>query len=110
MRGGARDPHSALAMGRRIRFGLLHGLGFAGGLVSLGLPQGDIPLALLLFNVGVEAGQLLFVALTLLLVHSFHLLEIHWPQPVHMMPAYVVGSLGAFWTIDRVVAMIAGTG
>jgi hydrogenase/urease accessory protein HupE len=89
-------------------FGLVHGLGFASGLVSLGLPQGDIPLALLLFNVGVEVGQLLFVALILLLVRSFRLLEIHWPRPVWMMPAYAVGSLGAFWTVDRIVAMIGG--
>jgi hydrogenase/urease accessory protein HupE len=91
-------------------FGLVHGLGFASGLASLGLPQGDIPAALLLFNVGVEIGQLSFVALALLLLRSFHQLEIHWPQPVRVMPAYAVGSLGAFWTIDRIVAMIAGTG
>ena len=49
-------------------FGLVHGLGFASGLASLGLPQGDIPVALLLFNIGVEVGQLLFVAFTLLLM------------------------------------------
>ena len=91
-------------------FGLVHGLGFASGLVSLGLPQGDIPVALLLFNVGVEIGQLSFVALILLLMRSFHQLEIQWPLPVRMMPAYAVGSLGAFWTIDRIVAMLAGTG
>jgi hydrogenase/urease accessory protein HupE len=90
-------------------FGLVHGLGFASGLVSLGLPQGDIPLALLLFNVGVEAGQLLFVAVTLLLVRSFRQLEVRWPQPVRIMPAYIVGALGAFWTVDRIVALIGGT-
>ena len=73
-------------------FGLVHGLGFASGLVSLGLPQGDIPVALLLFNIGVEIGQLSFVALMLLLMRSFDQLEIRWPQPVHMMPAYAVGS------------------
>ena len=91
-------------------FGLVHGLGFASGLASLGLPQRDIPAALLLFNVGVEIGQLSFVGFTLLLLRSFRQLEIRWPQPVLAMPAYAVGSLGAFWTIDRVVAMIAGTG
>ena len=91
-------------------FGLVHGLGFASGLVSLGLPQGDIPVALLLFNIGVEIGQLSFVALILLLLRSFHQLDIRWPLPVRMMPAYAVGSLGAFWTIDRIVAMLAGTG
>jgi hydrogenase/urease accessory protein HupE len=91
-------------------FGLVHGLGFASGLASLGLPSGDIPVALLFFNIGVEAGQLSFVALMLLLVHCFDLLKIHWPQRARMVPAYVVGSVGAFWTIDRIVAMITGTG
>jgi hydrogenase/urease accessory protein HupE len=91
-------------------FGLVHGLGFASGLASVGLPPGDIPVALLFFNIGVEAGQLSFVALMLLLVRCFDLLKIHWPQLTRMVPAYVVGSIGAFWTIDRIVAMIAGTG
>jgi hydrogenase/urease accessory protein HupE len=91
-------------------FGLVHGLGFASGLISLGLPPGDIPVALLMFNVGVEAGQVSFVALVLLLVRCFELLKIHWPRPVRMVPAYVVGSVGAFWTIDRIVAMVAGMG
>ena len=75
-------------------FGLVHGLGFASGLASLGLPQGDIPVALLFFNIGVEAGQLSFVAVVLLLVRCFDLLRIHWPQPARMVPAYVVGSRG----------------
>lgn len=91
-------------------FGLVHGLGFASGLASLGLPQGDIPVALLMFNVGVEAGQLSFVAVMLLVVRCFDLLKIHWPQLTRMVLAYVVSSVGAFWTIDRIVAMIAGTG
>ena len=91
-------------------FGLVHGLGFASGLASLGLPQGDIPVALLFFNIGVEAGQLSFVAFMLLLVRCSDLLRIRWPQPARMVPAYVVGSVGAFWTIDRIIAMVAGTG
>ena len=90
-------------------FGLVHGLGFASGLAGLGLPRGDIPVALLLFNLGVEAGQLMFVAL-LLLLRSFGQLEIDWPRPVRMMPAYAVGSLGAFWMVDRIAAMVAGAG
>ena len=89
-------------------FGLVHGLGFASGLASLGLPQGDIPVALLFFNVGVEAGQLSFVATMLLLVRCFDLLRIHLPQPARMVAPYVVGSVGAFWTIDRIVVMVAG--
>jgi hydrogenase/urease accessory protein HupE len=91
-------------------FGLVHGLGFASGLISLGLPQGDIPVALLMFNVGVETGQLSFVAVMLLLVRCFELLKIHWPRSARIVPAYVVGSVGAFWTIDRIVAVIAGNG
>jgi hypothetical protein len=91
-------------------FGLLHGVGFATGLVSLGLPSGDIPAALLFFNVGVEIGQLLFVAVILLLQRAFRLLEVTWPAAVGALPAYVVGSLGAYWTIDRVAAMLGGAG
>jgi hydrogenase/urease accessory protein HupE len=82
-------------------FGLLHGFGFASGLTSLGLPHADIPFALLMFNVGVEFGQLCFVFLILALVHSFNRLEIVWPRWVVALPCYTVGSLGAFWTIQR---------
>ena len=89
-------------------FGLLHGIGFASGLVSLGLPQGDIPLALLTFNLGVELGQLGFVALLLLLEKSFKVLEVRWPRAFELFPAYVVGGLGAFWTIDRIIVMLGG--
>ena len=91
-------------------FGLLHGFGFASGLVDLGLPPSDIPIALVLFNVGVEIGQLLFVAGVLLLERAFQVLEIRWPRPLQYAPAYAVGSLGAFWTIDRIAAMLNGTG
>lgn len=89
-------------------FGLLHGFGFASGLAAIGLPQGDIPLALVTFNLGVEAGQLGFIALVLLLARAFRVLEVHWPKPVELLPAYVVGSLGAFWTIQRLVLMVEG--
>ncbi|HTQ49868.1 MAG TPA: HupE/UreJ family protein [Candidatus Acidoferrales bacterium] len=82
-------------------FGLLHGFSFASGLTSLGLPHADIPFALLLFNLGVEFGQLGFVFLVLALVHSFNRLEIVWPRWVAALPCYTVGSLGAFWTIQR---------
>ena len=82
-------------------FGLLHGFGFASGLSTLGLPRAEIPLALLLFNVGVELGQLAFVALVLLLARSFRTLEIRWPRWAEALPGYAVGGLGAFWTIQR---------
>ncbi|HQR19274.1 MAG TPA: HupE/UreJ family protein [Burkholderiaceae bacterium] len=89
-------------------FGLLHGFGFASGLTAIGLPKDDIPLALLMFNVGVEVGQLAFVALILLLLKAFRLLELRWPSPARMFPAYLIGTLGAFWTIQRISMMAAG--
>jgi hypothetical protein len=89
-------------------FGLLHGFGFASGLAQLGLPRGEIPLALLLFNVGVELGQLAFVLVILLLERAFRQLEIHWPILVQRLPGYAVGTLGAFWTIQRVAILVRG--
>ena len=89
-------------------FGLLHGFGFASGLAQLGLPKGEIPLALLLFNVGVEIGQLAFVLVILLLERAFRQLEIHWPILVQRLPGYVVGTLGAFWMIQRVAILLRG--
>ena len=90
-------------------FGLLHGFGFASGLTTMGLPRAEIPLALLLFNVGVEIGQLAFVLLVLALARSTRVLEIVWPRWAEVMPGYVVGSLGAFWTIQRTLVMLGVT-
>jgi len=90
-------------------FGLLHGFGFASGLTALGLPQAEIPLALLLFNVGVEIGQLFFVVLIVLLERSFRTLAVKWPRLVEALPAYAVGVLGAFWTIQRVFILFGGS-
>jgi hypothetical protein len=89
-------------------FGLLHGFGFASGLTAIGLPSAEIPLALLMFNLGVEIGQLAFVALILLLARAFTVLEMKWPKPVEMLPGAAVGSLGAFWTIERLAVMLGG--
>jgi hypothetical protein len=86
-------------------FGLLHGFGFAGALTNAGLPRQDLPLALLSFNGGVEIGQVAFVLLILLLERSFRQLEIRWPRWAECLPGYAVGSLGAFWTIQRVATM-----
>jgi HupE / UreJ protein len=88
-------------------FGLLHGFGFASAMTSAGLPRQDLPLALLSFNVGVELGQLGFVALILALERSFRVLEVRWPRWVQALPGYTVGTLGAFWTIQRVALMVA---
>jgi len=88
-------------------FGLLHGFGFASALTGAGLPRADLPLALLSFNVGVEAGQLGFVALILAMERSFRVLDIRWPRWVQALPGYTVGTLGAFWTVQRVALIVA---
>ena len=86
-------------------FGLLHGFGFASALTSAGLPKAELPIALLSFNVGVEIGQLSFVALVLLLERAFRILEVRWPRWAEALPGYTVGSLGAFWTVQRLAIM-----
>ena len=87
-------------------FGLLHGFGFASGLTAMGLPKAEIPLALLLFNVGVELGQLGFVLMVILLERAFRVLQVEWPRLVSALPGYVVGSLGAYWTIQRTLILL----
>ena len=87
-------------------FGLLHGFGFATAMTSAGLPRQDLPLALFSFNVGVELGQLGFVALVLATEYSFHVLKVRWPRWVAAIPGYAVGTAGAFWTIQRVALLI----
>ena len=87
-------------------FGLLHGFGFASGLTTTGMPKSEIPLSLLFFNVGVEAGQLVFVFTALALVRSFKILEVRWPHWAEALPGYAVGSLGAYWVIQRTVILI----
>jgi hydrogenase/urease accessory protein HupE len=89
-------------------FGLLHGFGFASGLTTMGLPQAEIPLALLLFNVGVEIGQVFFVAMIVALERAFRTLEIRWPRLVEALPGYAVGSLGAYWAIQRTLMLLGG--
>ena len=86
-------------------FGLLHGFGFASAMSAAGLPPADLPIALVSFNVGVEIGQLAFVAVVLLLWRALRGLSIKWPAPARLLPAYVVGSLGAFWVLQRLGAM-----
>jgi len=86
-------------------FGLLHGLGFAGALSEVGLPQNAIPLALFFFNVGVELGQLLFVAafaVAALVIAQAHIL---WPRWLEMAPAYAIGSIAMFWVLQRAVVL-----
>jgi hypothetical protein len=104
-------------------FGLLHGFGFAGALNEIGLPQGHIPLALLFFNLGVEAGQLLFIASVLALLwlvsdalskmrdSGYEIREkniasriANLESRIALVPAYAIGSVAMFWVIQRLSA------
>ena len=88
-------------------FGLLHGFGFAGALSEIGLPQQDIPIALLMFNVGVELGQLAFVFVVLGLWKLVRRCPVHGPVWIEKLPAYGIGVVAAYWTIDRVIGFLA---
>lgn len=85
-------------------FCLLHGFGFAGALLEVGLPQAEIPLALLMFNVGVEFGQMLFIAIIIAIIRSWMRLtrlELPWIQNVI---TYAIGSIASFWVIERTLS------
>jgi hypothetical protein len=85
-------------------FGLLHGLGFAGGLSAADLPAGHIPLALGFFSAGVETGHFSFVAIALALIASVR----HWtaklPTWSWRVPPYVIGGASAYWLIERLAS------
>jgi hydrogenase/urease accessory protein HupE len=86
-------------------FGLLHGLGFAGALAEVGLPVNAIPIALLFFNIGVEIGQLLFIAAVIALARLvMRLARDRDLRPALIVPAYVIGAVASFWVIERVSA------
>ena len=90
-------------------FGLLHGMGFAGALLEVGLPAHDIPLALLTFNVGIEIGQLLFVGAVI----AFHQAWLRLPAPrwpwLQWAPVYLIGCASAYWCFERGAAAFGGT-
>jgi len=83
-------------------FGLLHGLGFAGALADIGLPAGQIPLALFQFNLGVELGQLGFLAAVAAGLALWERLPVPHPRWAWRLPAYSIGTLASFWTLQRV--------
>jgi len=87
-------------------FGLFHGLGFAGALSEIGVPQHEVPLALFMFNVGVETGQLLFIAVVLSLFAALKKLPFTVPQGAWRLLPYGIGSVAAFWTIERVASFL----
>lgn len=86
-------------------FGLLHGFGFAGALSEIGLPQIEIPTALLFFNVGVELGQIAFVIAVLCIIWMATKLKVKLPQKLSFVPAYLIGSIASFWLVERVIAL-----
>jgi hydrogenase/urease accessory protein HupE len=86
-------------------FGLLHGLGFASALSEVGLPGHAIPIALFLFNVGVEAGQLLFVAAVLLLLALARRIITRPPTWAEWVPAYGIGAVAMYWTLERATTL-----
>lgn len=86
-------------------FGLLHGFGFAGALAEIGLPQGQIPQALLFFNLGVEAGQLLFIGAVVALRILVGRGGAHLPRQVEQLTSYAIGSVAMFWVIERTLSL-----
>jgi hypothetical protein len=85
-------------------FGLMHGLGFAGGLSEAGLPAGHIPTALLFFSLGVETGHFLFIGAALALIAIVRRVRVPVPRSVDLVPPYAIGTLAVFWVIQRTVA------
>jgi hydrogenase/urease accessory protein HupE len=85
-------------------FGLLHGFGFAGALSAVGLPEAHIPMALLFFNVGVETGQLLFIAAVIALAALVRRISGPLPRWTELVPPYAIGSIAMFWVVQRVAA------
>ena len=87
-------------------FGLLHGLGFAGALAEVGLPHGEIPLALFAFNVGVELGQLAFIGAVLAAIRIGRMLVTSTRVPFQHWAAYGIGSVASFWLLERILAIL----
>ena len=87
-------------------FGLLHGMGFAGALAEIGLPDDEIPLALFAFNVGIELGQLAFVAVILAAAALLRAPLARAPGWLLRVPAYAIGSLAVYWMLERSAAVL----
>ena len=104
---GKRPGHETLSQRKpwliAFGFGLVHGFGFAGALAEIGLPKGAEVLALLLFNLGVEIGQVAFVGAVLLLVFLATRLARLPLVPARMVAAYAIGITGAYWAIERII-------
>lgn len=88
-------------------FGLLHGFGFAGALKEIGLPQSDVPISLLTFNLGVEAGQLIFVGAALILWRVVGALANVSSAAGRQVGAYAIGTAAMLWLVPRIAALVA---
>jgi len=88
-------------------FGLLHGMGFAGALAETGLPQDNLPLALLFFNVGIEIGQIAFIAVVWAVWFAVRRPLAPWRDRLLPVPIYILGALSAMWCIERGLEVIA---
>jgi hydrogenase/urease accessory protein HupE len=107
---GERAPAEESALRRRpwavaFAFGLLHGFGFAGALAEIGLPQEEIPVALFSFNLGIEIGQLAFVALVLALRRALAPVLSGAPAWIARAPVTAIGALAVYWCLDRAAAL-----
>ena len=88
-------------------FGLLHGFGFSSALTEIGLPESQLPLALLFFNIGVELGQLSFLFLVYALVWSHRILHAQLPKRTEIIAAYGMGSIASYWFLSRIFMIIS---
>lgn len=86
-------------------FGLLHGMGFAGALSEIGVPENEVFLALLSFNIGVELGQLTFVVAVLLLISICQRFVVLFPKWFKQFPAYSIGTIASFWLLERLMML-----
>jgi hypothetical protein len=107
----AADPDAASLTTRfpwlvAFAFGLLHGFGFAGALSEVGVPEAAVPLALLFFNVGVEVGQLLFIAAVFGCAWLVRLSAVRVPAAWQRVAAYGIGSVAAFWVVERTLGVL----
>jgi hydrogenase/urease accessory protein HupE len=88
-------------------FGLIHGLGFAGGLSDAGLPVAHIPIALLFFSLGVESGHFLFIGVVLSAIALVTRVRIPFPGWTELVPPYAIGAIAMFWVIQRTATILA---
>jgi hydrogenase/urease accessory protein HupE len=89
-----------------LTFGLMHGLGFAGGLSEAGLPAGHIPTALLFFSLGVETGHFLFIGAVLSVIALARRTRVAFPSWAELVPPYAIGSVAMCWLIQRILSFV----